>query len=60
MAKLKEKRNNKEILDFCRKVGYILIDIPATPLGLRVYAHFGQVFSFITSFPKRGGLYEKI
>jgi len=56
MAKLKEiKSNNKETLDFCRKVGYILIDIPATPLGLRVYAHFGQVFSFITPF-QEGGL----
>ncbi len=35
--------------DFYRKVEYILINIPATPLGFRVYAHFGQVFSFIAS-----------
>jgi len=34
-------------LDFFNKIGYSLINTPATPLSLRVNAHFGRVFSFI-------------
>jgi len=34
-------------LDSGNKIGYISVNTPATPLSLRVNAHFGRVFSFI-------------
>ena len=34
-------------LAFAEKIGYIMVNIPATPPKLRLSAHFGRVFPFI-------------
>jgi hypothetical protein len=36
-------------LDFGREIGYIFTITPVTPLYLRIYAHFGRVFYFISN-----------
>lgn len=40
------KRKIKE-LAFLKKIGYIIVNIPATPPSRKANAHFGRVFSFI-------------
>ena len=34
-------------LAFTEKIGYIMVNIPATPLSRKANAHFGRVFPFI-------------
>lgn len=52
-------KNFKKYVDIYRTMKYTIINIPATPLTLRVNAHFGQVFYFLF-FSVCGGAYENI
>jgi hypothetical protein len=53
------KKRKLKNLDFITKIGYIINNIPATPLNLRANAHFGRVFSFIKHIIHRASVLQQ-